>query len=111
VSPDDVRKLRDELRCSVTDLARALELETATVIDWEMGEKYPTKKHVGMMEALRKRGADAFPRPRRAKPDPTLMGVQRLADPKLWELVRKLCAHPQLFDEATRLAEKFDDPK
>jgi hypothetical protein len=36
--------------------------------------------------------------------------MERLSDPELWKLVRKLLAHPALFRQAQKLAEEFSDP-
>ena len=33
-----------------------------------------------------------------------------LADPQLWELVRKLAAHKKLRDEVAKLAQAYPDP-
>jgi transcriptional regulator with XRE-family HTH domain len=111
MSPEDVKKLREELRCSVSELAHAIDVDTRTVLEWEMGERFPTKRHVGLMRALLEKGPEAFPRASRRKAAAgAVPGLGRLADPKLWEIVRKLCAHPQLFEEAARIAERYEDP-
>jgi len=109
VSPEEIKALEKELRCSTGELARALEVDAKTVVLWGSGELFPTKRHVQAMTALRERGADAFPRARKGKARGAT-GMARLADPKLWELVRKLAAHPELFDQVTKLAESFPDP-
>ncbi len=58
------------------------------------------------MEALRARGPSAIPKKARCD-DP----MKVLADPLLWELVRKLAAHKKLRDEVTKLASSYPDPK
>ena len=57
------------------------------------------------IEALLAKGASAIPRKSKGG-DP----MKTLADPALWELVRKLAAHKKLRDEAMKLAEKYPDP-
>ncbi len=108
MSPEDVKALRKELKCTAKDLARVLGVEADEVFAWESGEHFPTKRYVDKMATLRDQGPDAFPRARRAKGDATEM--ERLADPELWKLVRKLLAHPPLFRQAQKLAEEFKDP-
>ncbi len=106
--PEDIKQLRKELGCTARALALALDLEQKTVLAWESGELFPTKRHVTAMEALRDKGPDAIPRISRGKAEKT--GMQRLDNPKLWEIVRKLLEHPTLFDQVAKLADKFDDP-
>ncbi|HEY6562248.1 MAG TPA: XRE family transcriptional regulator [Polyangiaceae bacterium] len=107
MSPEEIKALRKELNCTARELATALKLEQKEVVAWEAGELFPTKRSVLQMEMLRKKGPSAIPRtPRGAKKT----GVQRLDDPKLWELVRKLLEHPALFDQVVKLAEQYADP-
>ena len=107
VSPDEIKELRRALRCSAKELAGALGLEQAEVLAWEKGDLFPTKKHVAAMGALREKGPDAIPRKRRGKP---ATPVAALADPELWTIVRKVAAHPALFDEVRKLADAYPDP-
>jgi transcriptional regulator with XRE-family HTH domain len=107
VSPDEVKALRKELSCTAKELAAVLGVDQATVLAWEKAELFPTKAHVDRMSALRAKGAAAFPRkPKVAGGDP----VQSLADPKVWELLRKIAAHKKLRDEVAKLAETYPDP-
>jgi transcriptional regulator with XRE-family HTH domain len=108
VSPEDIKALRKELGCTARELAGALNLEQKEVLSWEAGELFPTKRHVAQMELLRKKGPSAIVRQARGKSKKT--GVERLDDPKLWEVVKKLLEHPTLFDEVVKLADKYDDP-
>lgn len=108
VLSDDLKKLREELKCSTRELAAALDLDQKTVLAWETGETFPTKRHVTMMEALRKKGPDAIVRAPRGKAKKT--GLQLLDEPRLWEVVRKLLEHPELFAQVAKLAEKYSDP-
>ncbi len=105
MTPDEIKALRKELSCTAKELAVALELEQATVMAWERGELFPTKKYVDKMAALREKGPSAIPRKSRTD-DP----VKALADPLVWELLRKLAAHKKLRDEVAKIAAKYADP-
>ncbi len=105
MSPDDIKALRKDLACTAKELAQALELEQATVLAWEKGELFPTKKYVDQMEALRKKGPAAIPKKVKG-PGP----MQVLTDPATWTLVRKILAHKKLRDEVTKLAATYADP-
>lgn len=107
MTPDEIKELRRALKCTAKELAGALEIEQAEVLAWEKGDLFPTKRHVAAMEALRSKGPDAIPRKRKGKPSSP---IEALADPELWALVRKLAAHPKLFEDARKLADAYDDP-
>jgi transcriptional regulator with XRE-family HTH domain len=107
MTPEELKGLRAELKCTAKELAGALSLDQATVMKWESGELFPTKKYVDAMEALRAKGPSAIPRKAKgASPSP----MRVLADPVLWELVRKLATHKKLRDEVTKLAATYADP-
>jgi transcriptional regulator with XRE-family HTH domain len=108
MSPEDLKALRQELGCTARELALALAVEADLVTAWERGDQFPTKRHVGMMEDLRRKGPGAVPRKRRkaAAPSP----LHALADPELWRLVRKLLVHAELRLAAEKLAEGYRDP-
>ena len=36
--------------------------------------------------------------------------MKALADPQVWELLRKIAAHKKLRDEVAKLAERYPDP-
>jgi transcriptional regulator with XRE-family HTH domain len=121
VAPEDIKTLRRELECTARELAAALGIEQAMVFAWERGERFPTKRHVDRMLALRAAGPLAIPRspkpPARvmasspsslAGQSPNLM--RALADPTLWEIFRKLVAYAPLRDEVARLAARYADP-
>jgi len=109
MTPEELKTLRDELQCTAKELAAALGVEQDTVLGWERGEVFPTKRFITQMEVLRKKGKAAFPRQaRRNAPKTNPMAV--LADPEMWKLVRKLLAHPTLRREAQKLAETYSDP-
>jgi DNA-binding transcriptional regulator YiaG len=109
MTPDEIKKVREELACTARELATALGLEQDIVLAWEKGELFPTKRYVVKMEELRRKGPSAIPRkPRRQAAAAAPMAV--LSDPELWRLVRKLIAHTELRREAIRLAETYSDP-
>src|SRR5687768_11612496 len=107
MSPDEIKALRQELGCTARELAAALGEEQETVLAWERGDLFPTKKYVSQMEELRRKGPSSVPRKKRGAPASPL---HALADPALWRLIRKLLAHPALFTAASKLADAYDDP-
>jgi transcriptional regulator with XRE-family HTH domain len=106
MTPDELKALRKDLACTAKELAHALGIEQATVLAWEKGELFPTKPFIDKMNALRARGPAAIPKKSRGDAP-----MKVLADPALWELVRKLVAHKKLRDEVTKLAAAYPDPK
>ena len=110
VSPDELKQLRKELSCTAKELANTLGVDPKEFSDWEAGERFPTKKSVGELEALRKKGPTAIVRQPRGKAAAAKVGMARLADAKFWELTRKLAEHPALFDQVVKLAEQYPDP-
>lgn len=111
MSPDEVRALRRELGVTARELARALEEEQETVLSWERGDTFPTKRLVTRMEALRAAGPsgmDAFRTKRRTAAALSPWAV--LADPAFHRLVRKLMAHAELRKQVEALAEALPDP-
>ncbi|MDP9150648.1 MAG: helix-turn-helix transcriptional regulator [Myxococcota bacterium] len=107
MAPDAIKALRMELACTAKELAAALGVDQATVMAWEKSDLFPTKAHVDRMNELRAKGPGAVPRKvRGAVVDP----VKSLADPQVWELLRKIAAHKKLRDEVAKLAEKYPDP-
>jgi transcriptional regulator with XRE-family HTH domain len=105
MTPEELKSLRKELSCTAKELAAALGLEQATVLAWEKGDLFPTKQYIDAMEALRAKGPGAIPR--KSKGDNP---VKALADPAVWELLRKIAAHKKLRDEVQKLADKYADP-
>ena len=105
MTSEEIKALRKELVCTAKELAQALGLEQATVLAWEKGDLFPTKAFVDKMELLRSRGPASIPKKAKgAEP------MKVLADPALWELVRKLVAHKKLRDEVLKLAAPYADP-
>lgn len=105
MTPDEIKTLRKDLSCTAKELAQALGIEQATVLAWEKGDLFPTKAFVDKMADLRARGPAAIPKKSKGA-DP----MKVLADPALWELVRKLAAHKKLRDEVAKLASGYSDP-
>ena len=103
---EDVKALRKELGCTAKELGAALGLDQATVMGWEKGDLFPTKAYVDQMNVLRSKGPGAIPRKAKGGADP----VKGLADPQVWELLRKIAAHKKLRDDVAKLAEKYPDP-
>ena len=105
MTPDEIKALRKELSCTAKELAAVLGLEQTTVLAWEKGDLFPTKAFVDKMAALRLRGPAAIPKKAKGA-DP----MKVLADPALWELMRKVVAHKKLRDELAKLAAAYPDP-
>lgn len=106
VSPNEIKELRKTLGCTARELAAVLKVDPKLVVSWEAGDLFPTKRHVLALRSLRDRGPAEFPRPTRGKG----AGLTRLADPKFWEVVRKLAQHSALFEQVTTLAAEYPDP-
>lgn len=107
MTPDQLRQLRKELSCTAKELAAALDLEQATVMGWEKGELFPTKHVIAKMEALRAKGPSAIVRKARG---PSVEPMTALAEPQLWELLRKLIAHKALREQVAKMAADYKDP-
>jgi transcriptional regulator with XRE-family HTH domain len=106
VTGADVKALRRELVCTAKELAAVLGLDQATVLAWEKEELFPTKAFVDRMNALRDKGPGAVPRKAKGAVDP----IVALADPLVWELLRKIAGHKKLRDDVAKLADAYPDP-
>jgi transcriptional regulator with XRE-family HTH domain len=106
MSPEELKALRAELKCTAKELARTLGLEQATLLAWEKGELFPTKAVIVQMNALRAKGPAAIVRVAKKKDEP----LRVLADADFQGLLRKLLAHKGLRDAAAKLAEGYEDP-
>lgn len=106
MTPEDIKALRKELSCTARELAGALGVDQESVLAWERGDLFPTKRFVGKMEELRRAGPSAIPRRKKGAATP----AQVLASPELWKLVRKLITHAELRAAAIKLAEAYSDP-
>ncbi len=102
----ELQALRKSLGVTARDLAGAIGVDQETMLAWERGELFPTKKHVDALEKLRACGPGAVPK--RAKKGATPMAV--LGDPAIWALLRKVLAHEALRREVMKAADKYADP-
>lgn len=107
MTADDIKALREELKCTTRELGEALGVDQKTVLAWESGQLFPTKKHCDKMAELREKGPSSVPKRAKGAAPP----MQVLADPALWEVFRKLVAHKKLRDEVVKLAAGYPDPK
>lgn len=108
VAPEDIKLLRKELGCTARDLATTLGIEQKEVLAWEAGELFPTKRFVDQMQGLRAKGPSAVLKSAKGK---AASPQDRLSDPAFWALVKKLVLHPALYDQVSKLAEKYDEKK
>lgn len=108
MTPNDLRKLRSDLRCTARELATTLGIELRVVQDWESGERFPTKAMVARLQQLGDAGPASIQR-KPARATQRLVGLDRLSDPRLWALIRRLTEHPVFFEQVLQLAEKYDD--
>jgi len=106
----EIKALREELGCTARELAGALGVEQETVLAWERGDMFPTKRFVGLMEELRRKGPGAIPKTPKKKRGTPASPLHALADPELWRLFRKLLGHAELRAAALKLAESYPDP-
>lgn len=83
-------------------------MDATSIVRWEAGDLFPTKRHVDRLLELAKAGPAAIPRRGRSAKAP--IGLDLLADPRLWSVVRKLLAHPDLMAQVEKLADAFTDP-
>lgn len=109
VSPEDLKKLRAELKCTTRELATAIDVDQATILSWEKGETFPTKQFVERLEAARALGAKAIPRKAKG-PAANASPLDLLADPEIWTLFRKLLAHAELRRDVLDLAKQYEAP-
>jgi predicted transcriptional regulator len=109
MSPEELKRLRSELGCSLGELSATIEVDVKTLLAWEAGDLFPTKKHVDRLEILRRKGpAGVLRRPRAKK---TQAGLDALDDPRLWAIVKKLASYPDFLIEVEKLAARYDPPK
>jgi transcriptional regulator with XRE-family HTH domain len=107
VSPEEIRRTRERLRCTARQLAEALGIDAKLVFAWESGEQFPTKRHVERLKALNDAGSlPSRPAPGQGeRPEQEILG-----DPAFWNLIRKLAAHPDLRAKVQALAASYADP-
>jgi DNA-binding transcriptional regulator YiaG len=105
MQPEDVKRIRESLACSMGQLAAAIGVEVKTILAWEAGDQFPTKRHADKLTALEKEGPSAIKRPSPKKP-PT--GSDLLADPRFWAVVRKLAVHADFFEKVEKLSATYE---
>ena len=110
MTPDELRELRQELRCTARELAATLGIDSNEVADWELGERFPTKKHLSDLAKLRLMGPSAITRKPKRRGASPLGGAARLADPAFWQLIRKIAEHPELYEKVRQIAAPYADP-
>lgn len=108
MSPEALKQLRQELGCSLGELSATLEVDVKTLLAWEAGDLFPTKKHVDRLLELKETGGSGLVR-RGRRPKPA-SGLDALEDPRLWAIVKKLAAHPDFLIEVEKLATRYGDP-
>ena len=108
MTPEDLKQLRKELGCTARDLATTLGIEQKEVLAWEAGELFPTKRFVDQMRVLREKGPSAVLKVAKGK---NVAPTDRISDPAFWAIVKKLLLHPPLYEQVSKLAEKFGDEK
>lgn len=109
VTPEQIKQLRATLRCTARELATSLDVPLAEVQAWETGERFPTKQWVQCMDTLRAKGPAGIVRKSRREPS-RASPMDQLDNPDLWQLLRKLLAHPKLFAQTVKLAADYKDP-
>ena len=107
---DELRALRKELGCTARELAETLGVEADTVVAWERGEAFPTKRFVEALRELAAKGPEAVRRRPKLRAARAKTPLELLADPELWRLVRKLLVHTELRQRALDLASTYADP-
>jgi predicted transcriptional regulator len=107
LNPQEIKELRTTLQCTTRELGDAVGVDQKTIIEWEAGRLFPTKKFVDRMHVLKEKGPSAVPKKARGAAPPPM---RVLSDPALWEIVRKLVAHKRLRDEVAKLAATYADP-
>jgi DNA-binding transcriptional regulator YiaG len=55
VLPSEIEKLRVELGWSMSRLAQEMGIPADLIVDWESGQRFPTKKHCVQLQALKVR--------------------------------------------------------
>jgi transcriptional regulator with XRE-family HTH domain len=110
VDADALKALRKELGCTAKELAQTLGIEAETVVAWEKGEAFPTKRWVEALRALEAKGPSAITRKPRGRAGTNKPPMAHLADPELWTVLRKLLVHAELRQRVIELARGYDDP-
>jgi transcriptional regulator with XRE-family HTH domain len=100
MSPDEIKALRRRLGMTARALAEALRVDVDLVTDWERAVRFPTRRHVSAMSQLQL--SPALP----AQDQPNALPAV-LQEPRLWALVGKLAANPELAQAVYELADRY----
>jgi transcriptional regulator with XRE-family HTH domain len=106
MQPEDVKRIRESLACSMGQLASAVGVDVKTILAWEAGDQFPTKRHADRLTALAKEGPSAIKRSRSQAP-PT--GTDLLAEPRFWIVVRKLATNADFFATVEKMSAEYED--
>ena len=105
MQPEDVKRIREALACSMGELAAAVGVEVKTLLAWESGDQFPTKRHADRLVALEKEGPSSIKRFGSKKPP---AGPDLLADPRFWTVVRKLATNTDFFAAVEKLSKTYE---
>jgi len=103
----EIRALRVRLKLTMAQLGAKIGVPQSTVTQWELGERFPTKAHVGKLRALEKGLESTGETPPH---DDAVLWAPFLASPEFAGLIRKLLFHPELRRKALELAASYSDP-
>jgi transcriptional regulator with XRE-family HTH domain len=103
----EIRALRVRLKLTMAQLGEKLGVSQSTVTQWELGERFPTKVHVGKLRALEKEQESTV---KNAPRDEDALWAPFLGTPEFASLLRKLLFHPALRQRALELAAAYADP-
>jgi transcriptional regulator with XRE-family HTH domain len=101
---EDVKRLRESLGCSVGELAASVGVDVKTVLGWESGDLFPTKRHADRLKALERQGPSAVKRKSKAP----ATGADLLSDPRFWKVVQKLATNSDFFSKVEKLSETYE---
>lgn len=102
---EDIKRIRESLACSLGDLAAAVGVEVKTLLAWESGDRFPTKRHADRLRALEKEGPSAI---KRSRPKKAPSGPELIGDARFWTVVRKLATNPEFFGKVEKLAGEYE---
>jgi len=121
-----IKALREELGLSVSQLARELSVDVKTILSWEAGRTFPTKKHADKLEGLATADTDSEDRVSEARPVADSAIAERgtgeqgqvrgddledaVLDHDTWRVVQKLLLYPDLLRSVQDLCASYPDP-
>jgi len=105
MQPEDVKRIRESLSCSIGELAAAVGVDVKSILAWESGDQFPTKRHADRLTSLEKEGPSAIKRFRSSKPP---AGTDLLAEPRFWTVVRKLATNSDFFATVEKMSTEYE---